>query len=233
MMGISGHFVGERKPLGVMKTREYGAAVRRRIRGSSTPRASASTPFAGPVAILVDAMSGSASECFAGGMQSIGRARVFGQTVDGAGAAGALRSPAERRRPDPRLRRFRDRRRHAPRRARRHSGRNPAARSRASCSPGATGRSRRRSPGSTGPKAGGRRTSVNPRHLPGYGCACDAASATIEDLRIVGATSVRRDPAPTGLFSSHTRIISGEFEWSSAGCDSATYWMTTVRVSGG
>jgi carboxyl-terminal processing protease len=36
-------------------------------------------PFAGPVAILVDAMSGSASECFAGGMQSIGRVRVFGQ----------------------------------------------------------------------------------------------------------------------------------------------------------
>ena len=40
-------------------------------------------PFAGPVAILVDAMSGSASECFAGGMQSIGRARVFGQTSMG------------------------------------------------------------------------------------------------------------------------------------------------------
>ena len=28
-------------------------------------------------------MSGSASECFAGGMQSIGRARVFGQTSMG------------------------------------------------------------------------------------------------------------------------------------------------------
>ena len=41
------------------------------------------TPFAGPVAILVDAMSGSATECFAGGMQSIGRARVFGQTSMG------------------------------------------------------------------------------------------------------------------------------------------------------
>ena len=36
-------------------------------------------PFAGPVAILVDALSGSASECFAGGMQSLGRVRVFGQ----------------------------------------------------------------------------------------------------------------------------------------------------------
>ena len=32
-------------------------------------------PFSGPVAILVDAMTGSASECFSGGMQSLGRAR--------------------------------------------------------------------------------------------------------------------------------------------------------------
>ena len=40
-------------------------------------------PYAGPVAILVDGMTGSASECFAGGMQSLGRARVFGQTSMG------------------------------------------------------------------------------------------------------------------------------------------------------
>ena len=40
-------------------------------------------PFAGPVAIIVDSMSGSASECFTGGMQSIKRARVFGQTSMG------------------------------------------------------------------------------------------------------------------------------------------------------
>src|SRR5262249_53201289 len=39
--------------------------------------------YDGPVAILVDSMTGSASECFAGGMQSIGRARVFGQTSMG------------------------------------------------------------------------------------------------------------------------------------------------------
>jgi carboxyl-terminal processing protease len=36
-------------------------------------------PYAGPVAILVDGLTGSASECFSGGMQSLGRARVFGQ----------------------------------------------------------------------------------------------------------------------------------------------------------
>jgi len=39
--------------------------------------------YGGPVAVLVDAMSGSASECFTGGMQSIGRVRVFGQTTMG------------------------------------------------------------------------------------------------------------------------------------------------------
>jgi carboxyl-terminal processing protease len=39
--------------------------------------------YAGPVAILVDGLSGSASECFAGGMQSIRRARVFGETTMG------------------------------------------------------------------------------------------------------------------------------------------------------
>jgi carboxyl-terminal processing protease len=36
-------------------------------------------PYAGPVAILIDDLTGSASECFAGGMQAIGRARIFGQ----------------------------------------------------------------------------------------------------------------------------------------------------------
>ena len=59
------------------------AEVRRQPAAGECAGASASTPFAGPVAILVDAMSGSATECFAGGMQSIGRARVFGQTSMG------------------------------------------------------------------------------------------------------------------------------------------------------
>jgi carboxyl-terminal processing protease len=36
-------------------------------------------PYGGPVAILVDELTGSASECFAGGLQSLGRARVFGR----------------------------------------------------------------------------------------------------------------------------------------------------------
>ena len=82
MMGISGYFVGERTPLGVMKTRdaELKFVANPRLVNGEGHRVEV---FAGPVAILVDGMSGSATECFAGGMQAIGRARVFGQTSMG------------------------------------------------------------------------------------------------------------------------------------------------------
>jgi carboxyl-terminal processing protease len=40
-------------------------------------------PFSGSVAILTDGASLSAAEIFAGGMQDVGRARVFGQTTPG------------------------------------------------------------------------------------------------------------------------------------------------------
>jgi carboxyl-terminal processing protease len=82
IMGISGHFLTERKALGTMKTRdaELRFAANPRLVNAAGQRVE---PFAGPLAILVDAMTGSASECFAGGMQSIGRARVFGQTSMG------------------------------------------------------------------------------------------------------------------------------------------------------
>jgi carboxyl-terminal processing protease len=82
LMGISGFFIDERKPLGVMKTRDN------ELRFNVNPRRVSATgervvPFAGPVAILVDGMSGSASECFTGGMQSVGRVRVFGEPTMG------------------------------------------------------------------------------------------------------------------------------------------------------
>ncbi len=78
IMGLSGHFVAERLTLGVMKTRESELrfVANPRLVDASGARVA---PFAGPLAIVVDGMSGSASECFAGGMQSIGRARIFGQ----------------------------------------------------------------------------------------------------------------------------------------------------------
>jgi carboxyl-terminal processing protease len=79
LMGISGHFIDERTALGVMKTRDNNelrfVVNPRRVNA----RGERVQPYAGPVAILVDAMSGSASECFTGGMQSLGRVRVFGQ----------------------------------------------------------------------------------------------------------------------------------------------------------
>ena len=40
-------------------------------------------PFAGPVAILVDEITASASEVFTGGLQEHGRVRVFGRTTAG------------------------------------------------------------------------------------------------------------------------------------------------------
>ena len=83
IMGLSGHFLAERATLGVMTTKEAQPlrfnANPRLVNGSGERVA----PFAGPVAILVDGLSGSASECFTGGMQSLGRARVFGQTSMG------------------------------------------------------------------------------------------------------------------------------------------------------
>jgi carboxyl-terminal processing protease len=82
IMGLSGHFLTERQPLGIMKTRESDLkfAANPRLVNAAGERVS---PFAGPVAVLVDGMTGSASECFAGGLQALKRVRVFGQTSMG------------------------------------------------------------------------------------------------------------------------------------------------------
>lgn len=83
MMGIAGHFVADRKPLGVMKSRdsELKFTVNPRLVSAAGERVPV---FAGPVAILVDSLSGSASECFSGGMQALGRVQVFGERTMGA-----------------------------------------------------------------------------------------------------------------------------------------------------
>jgi carboxyl-terminal processing protease len=44
------------------------------------------------VAVLVDSLTASASECFAGALQSLGRARVFGQTTMGQALPASTRS---------------------------------------------------------------------------------------------------------------------------------------------
>ncbi len=75
-MGAAGWFTSETGlKLGTMTLR--GSALKFVV----FPRP---TPFDGPVAILVDGCSGSTSEIFAGGMQDIKRARVFGTRSAGA-----------------------------------------------------------------------------------------------------------------------------------------------------
>ncbi len=82
--GFGGHFVDRRDTLGTMLTRRdviHFVINPRRV----SPDARPVVPFAGPVAVLVDERTASTSEFFAGGMQALGRARVFG--VQSAGQA--------------------------------------------------------------------------------------------------------------------------------------------------
>ena len=82
IMGLAGHFLNERTSLGTMRTRTTKLQIRANPRRVST-RGTVVTPYDGPVAVLTDRLSGSASEVFAGGMQSIARVRVFGDTTLG------------------------------------------------------------------------------------------------------------------------------------------------------
>ena len=82
-MGVAGHFLREPASLGSMigrdNTMEFTASPRKvsadgkRVRPYSTK----------PLAILVDGRSASTSEVFAGGLQDLGRARVFGENSAG------------------------------------------------------------------------------------------------------------------------------------------------------
>lgn len=81
-LGVAGHFLGDRVSLGTMKMRGnqlhfYANPRRVSVRNERVE------PYAGPVAILIDSLSLSAAEIFAGGMQALGRARVFGETSGG------------------------------------------------------------------------------------------------------------------------------------------------------
>ncbi|HEX7085336.1 MAG TPA: S41 family peptidase [Vicinamibacterales bacterium] len=91
IMGISGHFVEAPIPLGTMRTREAELRLVANPRLVS-PAGRLVEPYGGPLAILVDSSSYSASEIFAGGMQAIRRARVFGTRTPG----GALPAVIER-----------------------------------------------------------------------------------------------------------------------------------------
>jgi carboxyl-terminal processing protease len=82
VMGVSGYFMDEREALGRLKTRDTElslVSMPRRVTRAGDPM----QPYAGPVAVLVDGMSMSTSEIFAGGLQGVGRARVFGDVTGG------------------------------------------------------------------------------------------------------------------------------------------------------
>lgn len=82
LMGVAGHFLREAVPLGVMRSRSGElrfVANPRRVSAEGRPV----EPYGGPLAVLVDPMTASSSEFFAGGMQAIGRAHVFGDTTAG------------------------------------------------------------------------------------------------------------------------------------------------------
>jgi carboxyl-terminal processing protease len=86
--GVAGHFLEGRDTLGLMITRRNRLALVANPRLVSAD-ARPVRPFAGPVAVLVDEASASATEAFAGGMQVLGRVRVFGGRSMGA-VLGAL-----------------------------------------------------------------------------------------------------------------------------------------------
>ena len=74
--GMAGWFIDKpNQQLGVMQTRQGP------LKFVVNPRAPA---YRGPLAILVDGTSASTSEIFAGGLQALGRARIFGSRTAGA-----------------------------------------------------------------------------------------------------------------------------------------------------
>jgi carboxyl-terminal processing protease len=80
--GVAGHLFATPELLGRMQTRAAPLVFYANPR-LVTPEGVRVEPYAGPVALLVDELTASASECFAGALQSLGRARVFGRQTLG------------------------------------------------------------------------------------------------------------------------------------------------------
>lgn len=76
---MAGHLIDDTTLLGTMHTRSVPELTFKVNPRRSTVDGRSVAPFAGPVAILVDDLTASASECFAGALQDLGRARVFGR----------------------------------------------------------------------------------------------------------------------------------------------------------
>jgi carboxyl-terminal processing protease len=81
-MGMAGWLIAEKDTyLGTMYMRDNELKI------VVLPRP---TTYAGPVAVLVDGLSGSSSEIFAGGLKDLGRARIFGSRTAGAALPSAI-----------------------------------------------------------------------------------------------------------------------------------------------
>lgn len=81
-MGIAGHFLDSAYTIGVMHQRGLELKFVANPRRVDT-RARSVKPYAGPLALVVDELSISTTEIFAGGLQAMGRGRVFGSQTSG------------------------------------------------------------------------------------------------------------------------------------------------------
>jgi carboxyl-terminal processing protease len=90
LMGLSGHFIEGPTSLGTLKTRDSELKLLANPR-LVAPDGRRVGVFGGRLAILVDGTSYSASEIFAAGMQSIGRARIFGSQTPGGALPAMMR----------------------------------------------------------------------------------------------------------------------------------------------
>ena len=81
-MGVGGHFLAEPTNLGTMRN-QYGELNFNTNPQTVSASGAPVTPLEVPVFVLVDAMSASTSEIFAGGMKEAGRATIVGRRTPG------------------------------------------------------------------------------------------------------------------------------------------------------
>ncbi len=83
VIGVAGHFYNSQDSLGTLRTRDTTLDFKVNPR-RSTPDGRVVEPISAPLVIVVDSMSASTTEIFAGGLQSLHRASIIGRTTAGA-----------------------------------------------------------------------------------------------------------------------------------------------------
>lgn len=81
--GIAGHLLDSSYALGTLHMRGVTLQLKANPQRVS-PQATLVEPFSGPVVVLIDPLSASATEFFTAGLQGLGRVRVIGETSAGA-----------------------------------------------------------------------------------------------------------------------------------------------------